>query len=277
MNIGIRAHDFGKMPAEDLAAKVAAHGFTSIQLALAKALEGINTETGCQSPGLAYFLRDTFRKKGIRIAVLGCYINPIHPDREERKRQLVRFKEHIRFARDFGCSIVATETGSCNADFSFHPDNHSDAAFKLLQESVEEMVAEAEKFGVLVGIEPVTSHTVFSSRRMRELLDAIPSNHLQAVFDPVNLITFENHREQENIIKEAFELFGDRMVAVHAKDFGIEGGKKQWARAGTGLLNYPLLLELLKARKPYVDILLEDTRGEGTEQSRRFLQNLYHT
>lgn len=276
MNLGIRAHDFGKMSVDALTDTVANKGFTSIQLALAKALDGINTETGCQSPGLAYTIREAFYKKNIQIAVLGCYINPIHPDLEERQSQLTRFKEHIRFAREFGCSIVGTETGSYHANCSFHPDNKSEEAFHLLVESVAQLVEEAEKFGVFVGIEAVTTHTIYSPQRMKRVLDTIQSNNLQVIFDPVNLMSMENYGSQDDVIKESFELFGDRIVAVHAKNFIVEDNAIKSAPIHRGMLNYPLFLKLLKERKPHVNILFEDTRGEATEESKKFITDIYN-
>src|SRR4030042_2601376 len=129
MNLGVRAHDFGKNDVEVLAKKISEKGFKSIQLALNKAIAGIDNLDGILSPGLAAYIRDTFNKNNINIAVLGCYINPIHPDREERKKSINRFKEHIRYARDFGCSIIGTETGSINADCSYNPDTYTKDVF----------------------------------------------------------------------------------------------------------------------------------------------------
>ena len=130
LTLGARAHDFGKLPVDQLAEKIAAKGLTSVQLALAKAIDGIVSDTGGLSPGLATHVRDAFQRHGVRIAVLGCYVNLVHPDFAERSKLLARFKEHLRFARDFGCSVVATETASLNADWSPHPDNGGEAAFR---------------------------------------------------------------------------------------------------------------------------------------------------
>jgi len=46
---------------------------------------------------------------------------PYHPDADERKRQIELFKEHARFVRDFGCGIVATETGPSSLIFPSIP------------------------------------------------------------------------------------------------------------------------------------------------------------
>ena len=175
LSLGVRAHDFGKLEASALATRIAGKGLTCIQLALAKAIDGINSDTGAQSPGLAAGLRGQFADKGVRIAVLGCYVNIVHPDLDERSRLLTRFKEHLRFARDFGCSVVATETASLNADWSWHPGNTSEHAFTEVVKSVAELAAYAERFGVFVAIEGVAHHVISDPRRLRRLLDTVNS------------------------------------------------------------------------------------------------------
>jgi sugar phosphate isomerase/epimerase len=276
MFIGVRAHDFGKSNVEELAEKISAKGFTSIQLALSKAIQGIDTGYNRLSPGLARYIGNTLARHNIQIAILGCYINPIHPDPETRQNSLGRFKEHLRYARDFGCSIVGTETGSINADCSYHPKNDDPETFRQITQSISQLVAEAEKFGVIVGVEAVTTHTISNTAKMRMLIDAIQSNNLQVIFDPVNLLDPVNYQTQDGIIQSAFDLFGDRIVLLHAKDFVIENGQKKIVPPGEGLLHYEYLLKLLKTYKPYVNISLEDNRPETMLQSVSYIEKIYN-
>lgn len=275
--LGGRAHDFGMHTVEVMAKKVSKIGYSSIQLALTKAIYGMDFSLGTLSPGMAFYICDTFAKENVHIAVLGCYINPIHPDIDERKSQLDRFKEHIRFARDFSCSVIGTETGSLNMDYSYKNENESEEAFGTLIESLRELVVEAEKFGVIVGIEGGKNEVISSPRKMKRVLDIIISNNLQVIYDPVNYLSVGNYINQDDIIKEAFELFGDRIVIVHAKDFHIVEGTIKTTAPGKGSLNYELLLKFLKARKPFVNILLEDIDETEMEESMKFIRDVYDT
>jgi len=263
LRIGVRGHDFGKLPAEELAGRIAAKGLCCVQLAVNKAIAGIDLVPGRGdlTPGLAWHMGQAFAREHVQIAVLGCYINLSHPDPAAKAPLLAYFKEHLRYARDFGCGIVATETGSLNPDWSFHPDNRGEAAYQALVPVVADVVAEAERFGVVVGIEGVTSHVLNSPQRIRRLLDDIDSNNLQVVFDPVNLLAIENYHEQDRIMRESFDLFGERIAVVHAKDFAVEGQSLRQLHTGgggRGQLNYPLLLGWLAKHKPGVSILLEE-------------------
>lgn len=276
MNLGIRAHDIPNLPLEELVQEVSKKGFTSVQLALAKSLPEVNTSLGALSPGFAHDVGKTFKKHDIQIAVLGCYINMIHPDINERKQALERFKEHIRYARDFGCSIVGTETGNIHAEMRYTEDNFHEKPFLDVVESVRELVKEAEKFGVIVGIEAGVNHPLYNSKLVRRLLDMVDSNNLQIIFDPVNLLTAETYENQDKIIREAIELFGDRIAIVHAKDFIVEDGKLKFTAVGRGQLNYDLVMQLIKPIKPHINFLMESTTEPYIDESVKFIKEKYN-
>lgn len=265
LRLGVRAHDFGKLPAETLASAIASKGFVAVQLALNKAIEGLDLSPGDLNPGLAFHVGEAFRRHGVQIAVLGCYINPLHPDRNKRRELIGWFKEHLRFARDFGCGLVALETGTPDPDYLPHPGTHTEASFQESLASIAELVAEAEKFGVIVGIEGVTTHAVSTPAKMRRMLDSIASPNVQVVFDPVNLISFENHRDQQRVVEESLQLFGDRIAVVHAKDFRVGEGSLPTVAPGKGCFDHGPLLRHLQARKPGISILCEETGPDWAE------------
>ena len=269
----MRAHDLGRFPPEELARRVAAEGLDGVQLALGKAIEGLEMAPGVLDPGMASSIGAAFARNRVRIEVLGCYINPIHPDPEARRSLLGLFKEHLRHARGFGCNLVALESGSLNADYSPHPGNGGESAFQELLGSMDELVAEAELCGVVVGIEAVTSHVVSTPEKMRRLLDAIPSPHLQVVYDAVNLLSLGNCLEHRDIMRRSFDQFGDRIAVAHLKDFRIADGRLAVCPAGTGLLDFGLLLSGLAAGRPGIPLLLEETGPEHVAGCAGFIRN----
>ena len=135
-------------------------------------------------------------------------------------------------------------------------------------------MAEAEKFGVIVGIEGVASHAVSTPKKMRRMLDAVASDNLQVVFDPVNLLTPENYRDQEAVFNEAFDLYGDRIAIIHAKDYVIEHGRIKTAAMGSGLLRWDLVMKFAVQRKPGISILLEETSEDTAKDSAQFLRQV---
>jgi len=273
VRLGIRAHDLGRFSADELARRVLVEGLEGVQLALGKAIEGVDLSRGVLDSGMAAGIGAAFARHGVQIEVLGCYINPIHPNPSTRRISLELFKAHLRRARDFGCNLVALESGSLNADQSSHPGNAGEAAYQELLVSMVQLVAEAECCGVVVGIEAVTSHVLSTPERLRRLLDDIPSRHLQVVFDPVNLLSLANWMEQREIMRRSFDLFGDRIGVVHAKDFRIAEGNLVGCAFGDGLLDYPFLLSWLTRHKPGIPILLEGVPPDQVAACRCFILN----
>jgi L-ribulose-5-phosphate 3-epimerase len=273
LNFGIRAHDYGQGTPIDIAAKLAPFGASCIQLALAKSFPFIKEIPGQLSPGLANHVRDVFAAQGINIAVLGCYINPIHPDPLLKEQSLLRFEEHLRFARDFGCAIVGTETGSRSADCTYHPDSQNEDAFLELVDSVKRLAVTAEKYGSIVGIEGVAHHHVIHTySKMVRMLELVDSPNVQVIYDPVNFFPLDQCDKQELLMEQAFEMFGDRIVAIHSKDFVLKDGLKHGdLPAGTGLMNHRHLFSLLRKYKPYIHTIMESTNPDNVEQIMTFL------
>jgi L-ribulose-5-phosphate 3-epimerase len=268
ITIGVRAHDFGTLPPDDLATAVSLPGVSCIQLALSKAVAGMETNPARLGPSGARAVAETFARRGVAVAVLGCYINPVHPDPAARDSALRRFEDHLRAAADFGCRIVGTETGSVEPDCSYHPDTATEATFLTLVESVRRLARVAEATGpggAVVGVEAVADkNTIYSAALMRRLLDEVGSSSVGVIFDPVNLVPNTGVRSQDAFLDECFAAFGDRIVAVHAKDYRIEEGscgpkKIHPLPAGAGELDWIGVFRRLRAAgKDGVPVLLEN-------------------
>jgi sugar phosphate isomerase/epimerase len=246
---------------------------TCAQLAVNKAIAGLDLKAGDMNPGLAWHIGRAFQKHGVQIAVLGCYINPANPDPVTRGQSLQWFKDHLRYARDFGCAIVGLETGTPTVDYSPHPDTQSEPAFQTMLSSIAELVECAEHHGAIVCIEAVTVHTVSTPKRMKRVLDTIRSSNLQVIFDPVNLINQDNYKDQDRIMQESFDLFGDRIAIIHAKDFKIENGVYKQVKTGEGILNHKLFMNWVTARKPGISILLEEASEETAEACAKYIRD----
>lgn len=276
INIGVRAHDFGKQDLDELVFNISQYGFSSIQLALKKAINGIEDDYGKLSPGMGNYIRDRFANKNINISILGCYINPVHPDQAKRDIGLNRFIEHLKYSRSFGCTIVGTETGSPLANCGFTEDIYLEETFQDFIKSLNILVTEAEKLGVIVGIEAVADkHCIHSHERVKRVLDIIPSSNLGLIYDPVNLLPNSSIYDSDRLMEEAFELFSHRMVAIHAKDYIVENGIKNGTiPSGKGLLNYELLFDLIKHYKPYIDVLLENNSVDTIKDTVAFINSI---
>lgn len=273
LNLGVRAHDFGQVPLDALIAKIRRHSFTCIQFAVKKSFPDSVPDFSALSPGTAAYFGGAFRQAGIHLAVLGCYVNIVASDPAERNRALSDFAVHLRLARDFGASLVGTETGSVGNGYT--PENFTEEAFQRVVESVRWMVAEAERFGVTVGIEAGLNHPLYTAGLTRRLLEEVPSRNLQVILDCANLLSPDNYLRQEDIIAEALDLLGDRIAILHLKDFRIEQGRLEIVPVGQGDMQFRPLLHYMKYKRPHIQGLLESTPEENMEASVAYLKQLY--
>lgn len=276
MRIGVRGHDIGKYSLDELAARIEEKGLKSVQFVMKKAITEFEVNNGCLTPGLAAHIKETFDKHHVNVSMLGCYINMSHPNDEELNKLLNTYKDYLRFASMLGCSLVGTESGALNEEYVDGPENHTEEAFQRCVNSLKIMASEAEKFGVMVGIEGQARHVLSTPQKVKRAIDETGSNNVQAIFDLFNFLTDDNYMHQDEIIKEAFELYGDKIVLIHAKDFYVENGHViQTPEIGTGMFNYELLLSIIKKRKPYIDVILEGTKPEVVESSMKYLKEIY--
>lgn len=167
IQFGLRLHDGERLPLEELLPLVRQKGFTCAHLALSKAMKDYPCTPGALTPGYALYLRRLFRDNGIDIAVLGNYLNLAHPDGTALAAIQEKYYAHIRFASVLGCGMVGTETGAPNPEYRFCPECRSDEALATFIRNLRPVVRCAEQFGVIVAIEPVVKHIVYSAARAR--------------------------------------------------------------------------------------------------------------
>ena len=80
---------------------------------------------------------------------------------------------------------------------------------------------------------------------------------------------------QDEIITRSLEILGDRIAAVHVKDFVVENGERVIVPPGKGILNFELLFKILKKKKPFVEIILENIQEEEIEKAVKYMKEIY--
>lgn len=208
------------------------------------------------------------------MALLSCYSNLIHPDPHEREKILQKFERYLFHARYFGASMVASETGSVIPTLGYSEENFTDEVFDELVTVVQRLVKTGERYQTMVGIEAGLNHPLFSNDRIQELIASVPSDFLGIVYDPTNLITPETASKQVEIVAEAFEKFGERIVCLHLKDYVIEEDRIVSVPLGEGIIPYQAILQIVDQYKPYCYVVLEGTKDEGIKRAVAMIEGL---
>ena len=280
MNIGIRLHDVAGNTMEEKLQNAKAQGFTCVHLAMQKVIPGFKMQDAPKllTPELAAEVSGLMKKYGMEVAVLGCYLNLGSPDEEQIAWSTETYKAHLRFAGMIGAKCVGTETGDPNTTYTYTPECETEESLQLFIKRLTPIVRYAEEVGQLMAIEPVRTHIVWNVDQAVKVVEAIPSPNLKIILDSVNLLLTdyvlpEDHTTE--IIEDALDRLGDRIVVLHMKDYQREPGtfRAPSGACGTGVMDYKPLLTFAK-QHPGLPMTLEDTFPENAEAARLHLEKV---
>ncbi len=275
-NIGIRLHDTRTGSLHERALYAKEQGFSCAHLALSKCLDASFMCPEVMTPGLAARVKNDL--DGLDCAVLGCYLNLCHPDRDAYAQTLKKYIAHLKLCRWMNAGCVGTETGNPNREYRYDVElSHTEQALELFIRRLEPVVRAAEKLGAAICIEPVYTHIVCDPKRARRVLDAIASPNLGIIFDPVNLLHPDNIARRDEIFAEAMELLEEEIQIIHLKDYRMVDGAIKSCAAGLGEMDYAAILRFAAEKKPGIQMTLEDTKPENAEDARLFIAGVYNS
>jgi len=267
LNLAARGHDLSHVQTvDDLAKKASQQNISTLQLALSRSFPTLASDGQAINAGMGQYMKNILAKKGISVGILSCYINMIHPDLSVRETVLRQFERYLQYAASFGATMVATETGSVS-EAGYTEENFSDEAFLQIVEAIHRLVRAGEKHRMMVGIEPGLNHPLYSLDRVAELVAMIDSDYLGIILDPTNLITAKNYHQQVNLVEEAFERFGEKICGLHLKDYIVSNEEEIIpVNLGTGMIDYEAIVNIAQKHRPYLYIVLEETKDDALKQ-----------
>lgn len=240
---GIRGHDLKTNSVKQTAKECESLGIEYLQLVLEKTIPDIKKRKFSKK-----YAEQIKKELGeTKLALLGSYVNLSNPDVEQLENSMNAFKEKIHYASILKPIVVGTETG-----IYMEGKTHTEEAYQYLLKNIKELVNEAEKYNVTIGIELVHHFIINSPETMKRLIVDINSPNIKVVFDPCNLMRVENYLNQDDIINSMFDLLSDKIAVFHAKDFVVENNEIKKALPGEGLLNYKLILDRLNPETPII-------------------------
>ena len=275
MRIGIFTSVFQRPTLAERLDAVCAHGLDCVQFDLSSAGAAPMPEqidhAQCDR------IRSAFATHSITMSAVNGTFNMIHPDLNARREGLRRLGELALACQPLGTSIITLCTGTRDpySMWRRHPDNDAPDAWNDLLHTVEEALTRTEETGVTLAFEPEVSNVVDSARKGRLLLDTLQSPRLKVVMDGANIFHAGELPHMRAILEEAIDLLGPDIVLAHAKDLDRDGEAGNRA-AGTGLLDYPLYLSLLKRSGFTGPLILHGLTEAQTGDAVTFLSHVMH-
>jgi sugar phosphate isomerase/epimerase len=201
-------------------------------------------------------VRRDFDAAGLSIPSVSATYNVIHPDRELRDAQTGEAARLIARIPELGADVATLCTGTRNIDnmWRSHPDNTTPQAWTDLRRSLDVLLEAARDAGVRLGVEPEPGNVIRDAPTAARLLEQIGADApLGIIFDPANLLSPATITHQQQILTEAIDLLGPRIIGAQAKDV-VESG---YSAAGAGLMDYHLVFSQL-ARVVPVPLIVQD-------------------
>lgn len=273
IKIGVRVHDFGKGSPKDLAIKSKEIGFDGVQLVLNKALEGETGLPGTLRYSKAQDIKACFDSEEQDIFMLGAYFNPVHSNKELVQTNIAKFKEHLKYANEFGALYVGSETGSYNDDkWTYNPRNRTEEAFQEVKAIFKDIVDYAKSVDANVALEGAFGHCMYEPKQLKRLVDEIDNGHLFVTIDIYNYLSIDNYQKQTQIFDECIDLFKDKIVIFHLKDFIIKDNTLSQVGLGKGLMDFDYMLKEIKKSCPDAILIFEGVKKEDMKSSFSFIK-----
>lgn len=275
--IGVRGHDFGKMSVEELPIFLKNLGFNALQFAPFRALKELETFEDIDEKILIK-AKEEFLKSEMEISIYGCYVEIGLLDKAARLEQVEMFKKGITHSKILGAKVIGTETSNLPYDSDMR-----EIAYQGLKDSVLRIAEEAEKQNVDFAIEPVSFHTLNTPELTKRLINEVKSAKMKIILDSVNLFKVDTIDNQHEIIKNCFELFGDRISSLHIKDVTQIGNRNKselkiendvfcWEHIGRGIVDYKHILSYVKGKD--IALLREGATLESYKDDISYLESL---
>lgn len=200
--IGVRGHDMPAENVDSLCSQLCALGVDEIQLVVHKSFpQFIYNRKHIET------LAEAFQRSGIRIAVYGCYIDPLSDEGQ------ARFHEHIRYAQLLNAGCIATETA-----LGITTAQNDEVRYQALVPVFRRFADDAAVHNVRCAVETVWVHPLCSPEKTARLIADVGSDNLYAILDPVNLLESDTDPHRAEKTRRAIARYGDKILAVHWKD-----------------------------------------------------------
>ena len=177
----------------------------------------------------------------------------------------------VRYASDLGAPVVTTDEGA-------KPDWMSQRqAFDIMHYSIRQVMQTAERYGVVVGLEPHRNYSVRKDTFLR-IMGLSDSPCWKVNWDTGNF-----YLGGQDDPYQSLDAVAGRLCHLHAKDISIEQGESERGEVtgtpagcacGQGVVDWPRVIEILKKHDFGGVVSVECGTVEQAEQSLKFLTGL---
>lgn len=197
-------------------------------------------------------LQSRFQEQTISVSSLGGYCDFAQPTDEGLKREVARFVEYCRMAREMDIPVVRAFAGDLMEGYSL------DDLYPRLVEGFKRVTAQVADWDLMIGIEN-HGRLINDGRRLRALLQDVDSPILGLTLDTGNFCWAGHTLDAAH---DFFEILAPWVVSVHVKDGRFIDDEWVLCPAGRGDINLPGIMALL-LEEDYDGAVLSEYEGEA--------------
>jgi sugar phosphate isomerase/epimerase len=218
-------------------------------------------------------VRAAFDAAAVGLPSVSGTFNMAHPDTDLRSRQAAQAARLIRLVPELGADVVTLCTGTRDPEnmWRAHPDNTDPSTWSDLRRTMDPLLKAARDAGIRLGVEPEHANVIRDAPTAARLLDELGADApIGIVLDPANLLTPDTIAQQSQILDQAIDLLGGRIIGAQAKDVVASG----YSAAGAGLMDYLDVFTHL-ARIAPVPVIVQDASEDDAARVRVDLLRWY--
>ena len=209
--------------------------------------------------------RGIFENANIAIHEVGAYCNLAHGNPDVRQKNIENIRVAIAVANKLGCSNVASVVGSPAAKddalWDLSTETYSKRTWKLVRGLLEQVCSFTEGTNVKFLIEPHLLTCMNSPQNIKKMIKEVSHPNLGVVMDIVNLIDLDGYQDTGAFISQCFELLGNHIHLVHAKDIYCDPLNPlitfKEVTPGDGILDYECLIQNVVSLGRGVPLMVE--------------------
>jgi sugar phosphate isomerase/epimerase len=273
MRLGIFSKTFAESQLDRVLDAVVAHGLSTVQFNLSCA--GLETLPTHIDDATCRRIASEFSERRLEMAAISGTFNMIDPDQSRRGQLMQRARQLIAVAPRLNTRMMTLCTGTCDPGnmWRAHPDNNSLQSWRMLTQSLAELLRVAEDQAVTLGIEPERGNVINSADKARRLLDEMKSPALKIVLDGANLLDPAADASQADVFAEAFHLLGPDIALIHAKETR-SGDETALHAIGSGDLNWNAYFDQIVSTGFTGPVIVHGVSAGQVEESLRFVRKL---
>lgn len=230
---------------------------------------------------LAEFVR-MMKKHDIKIAEVGAWCNPLHPDVAEAEKNVNYMVERLRLAEELGADTCVNILGTKQTDTWFGPcmEGYSDAFFEEAVQRCRYVIDAVKPVHTKLSFEMMPYYFLDGPEAYLRFLTALDRKAAGVHLDICNTmnhpVRFYNNAE---FIRQTFEMLREKIVTLHLKDIALRQDSLTVAfeevLLGTGGIDYVTLMQEISKLPKDTPAMLEhlDTETEydkAAEAATRF-------